>query len=126
MAPELNQDVWRGQISFQTTSFTITNNISYVKCALKLVPGLDDGGVPHGIGDGPGTPPRCPVGVRKKFQITNFAMPTKMSSVKYALKSVPFLADAGVLHGNGVGPRTPPRCQGGGPEKISNDQFYYA
>ena len=28
----------------------------------------------------------------------------------YALKSVPGLADVGVLHGDEDGPRTPPRC----------------
>ena len=57
MAPELNQDVWRGQKNFQTTSFTMTNNISSMKCALKSVPGLTDVGVPHG--NGPRAPPRC-------------------------------------------------------------------
>ena len=30
--------------------------------------------------------------------------------MKYALKSVHGLADVGVLHGDGDGPRTPPRC----------------
>ena len=61
MAPELNQDVWRwrGQKNFQSTSFTMTNNISYMKCALKSVCGLADVGVPHGNGDGPRAPPRC-------------------------------------------------------------------
>ena len=42
--------------------------------------------------------------VMKNFQQTNFTMPTNMSSMKYALKSVPGLADVG------VGPRAPPRC----------------
>ena len=37
-------------------------------------------------------------------------MPNNLSSIKYPLKSVPALADVGVLHGDGVGPRTPPRC----------------
>ena len=45
--------------------------------------------------------------------------------MKYPLKSVPGLADVGDLHGDGDGPRAPPRYQGG-PEKISNDYFYYA
>ena len=49
-------------------------------------------------------------GVRKKFQITNLAMPNNMSSMKKALKSVPGLADVEVPHGDGDGPRTPPRC----------------
>ena len=38
--------------------------------------------------------------VRKNFQQTNFTMPTNMSSMKYALKSVPGLADIGVPHGD--------------------------
>ena len=41
--------------------------------------------------------------------MTNFIMPNNTSSLKYALKSVPGLADVGVLHGDGDGPRTPPR-----------------
>ena len=57
--------------------------------------------------------------------MTNFTMPNNISSMKYALKSVPGLADVGDPHGDGDGPRAPPRCQGG-PEKISNDKFYYA
>ena len=51
--------------------------------------------------------------VQKKFQMTNFTLPNNASSVKYALKSVPGLADAGVPHGDGDGPRAPPRCPGG-------------
>ena len=50
------------------------------------------------------------VGVWKFFQITNLTMPNKMSSLKYALKSVPGLADVGVPQGDGDGPRTAPRC----------------
>ncbi len=34
-------------------------------------------------------------GVRKKFQITNFTIPNNTSSMKYALLSVPGLADVG-------------------------------
>ena len=48
--------------------------------------------------------------VRKKFQMTNFIMPNNVSSMKYVLKSVPGLADVGVPHGVGDGPRAPPRC----------------
>ena len=48
--------------------------------------------------------------VGKKFQMTNFTMPNNSCSMIYALKSVPGLADVGVLHVDGVGPRTPPRC----------------
>ena len=83
-----------------------------MKCALKSVPGLADVGVPHGDGDGPRTPPRCMEAVWKKFQIINFDMLNNVSSMKYALKSVPGLADVGVPHGVGDGPRAPPRCLG--------------
>ena len=92
------------------TNFTLPNNISSMNCALKSVLGLAYVGVLHGDGDGPRTPPRCLEGVRKKFQTTNFTMPNNSCSMKYALKSVPGLADVGVLHGDGDGPRTPPRC----------------
>ena len=36
-------------------------------------------------------------GVSKKFQMTHFTMPNNISSMKYALKSVPGHADVGVL-----------------------------
>ena len=39
--------------------------------------------------------------------MTNFYMPNYVSSMKYALKSVPGLADVGVPHGVEDGPRTP-------------------
>ena len=45
--------------------------------------------------------------VSKKFQMTNFTMPNKTSSMKYSVKSVPGLADVGVPHGDGDGPVTP-------------------
>ena len=38
--------------------------------------------------------------------MTNFTMPNNMSYMKYAEKSVPGLADVGVPHGDGDGPRT--------------------
>ena len=69
-----------------------------MKYALKSVPGLADVGVPHGIGDGPRTQPRCPEGP-EKIQMTKFTMPINMSFMKYAQKSVPGLADVGVPHG---------------------------
>ena len=75
-----------------------------MKYAEKSVPGLADVGVLHGDGDGPRTPPRCLDGVRKKFQMTNFIVPNNNSFMKNALKSVPGLADVGVLHGDGDGP----------------------
>ena len=64
-------------------------------------------GSPMGMGMVPELQPDVQ-GVRKKFQMTNFTMPNNISSMKYALKSVPGLADVGVLHGVGDGPRAPP------------------
>ena len=65
MVPELHPDVQEVQKKFQMTIFTMPNNISYMKYALKSVPGLADVGVPHGVGDGPTT--LMSGGVRKKF-----------------------------------------------------------
>ena len=59
-------------------------------------------------------------GVRIKCQMTNSTMPNNTSSMKSALKSDHGLTDVGDPHGNGDGPRAPPRCQGG-LEKNSND-----
>ena len=78
-----------------------------MKYALKSVPALADVGVPHGVGDGPKTPPICVEWVWKKFQMTNFTISNNISSMKYALKSVPGLADVGVPHGDGDGPVAP-------------------
>ena len=78
--------------------------------AKQSVPGLVDVGVLHGDGDGLRTAPRCLEGVRKKVQMINLTMPNNFSYTKYAKKSVPGLADVGVLHGDGDGPRTSPRC----------------
>ena len=47
-------------------------------------------------------------GVGKKFQMTNLTTPNNISSMKYSLKSVPGLADVGLSHGDGDGPRTSP------------------
>ena len=47
-------------------------------------------------------------GFKKKFQMTNLTMPNNFCFMKYTLKSVPGLADVGVLHGVGDSPRTPP------------------
>ena len=91
------------------TNLTMPNNFSCPKYAKKSVPGLADVGVLHGDGDGPRTSPRCPEGSGNFFQMTNFTMPNNISSMKYALKPVPGLADVGVPHGDGDGPRTPPR-----------------
>ena len=46
-------------------------------------------------------------GLWKIFQMTNFTMPNNCCSMKYALKSVPGLADVGVPHGDEDGLRTP-------------------
>ena len=39
--------------------------------------------------------------------MTNLTMPNNFCFMKYALKSVPGLADVGVPHGDGDGPRAP-------------------
>ena len=52
-------------------------------------------------------------GVWKKFQMSNFDIPNNVSSMGYALKSVPGLADVEVPHRAGDGPRTPPRSTEG-------------
>ena len=52
MVPELHPDVQGVPKKFQMTNFTNTNKISFMKYALKTVPGLADVGVPHG-GDDP-------------------------------------------------------------------------
>ena len=70
---------------FQMTNFTMPNNISSMKYALKSVPGLADVGVPHGDENGPRTPPRCMGRVWKKFQMNNFAMPNNVCSMECAL-----------------------------------------
>ena len=59
-------------------------------------------------------------GVWKIFHMTNFILPNDISSMIYALKSVPGPADIGVPQGDGDGPRSPPRYPWG-PEKMSND-----
>ena len=91
------------------TNFIMPNNVSSMNYALKSVPGIADVGVSHGEGVGPTTPPRWLEGVWKKFQMTNLTVPNNFSFMKYAEKSVPGLADVGVPHGDGDGPRTPPR-----------------
>ena len=68
-------------------------------------------GFPIGDGDGLRTAPRCLEGL-EKFRMINFTMPNKISSMKYAVKSVPGLADVGVPRGDGDGPGPPPRCTG--------------
>ena len=50
-------------------------------------------------------------------------MPNNFYFMKYALKSVPGPADVGVLHGDGVGPRTPPRCMEGFWKKFQMTHF---
>ena len=63
--------------------------------------------------------------VRKKCQITNFTMPNNISSMKYALKSVPGLPDVGVLNGVGDGlVRLHPDGQSN-LEKVENNPLNY-
>ena len=98
---------------FQVTNLTMPNRSYSMNYALKSVLGVADVGDPHECEDGPRsprTPPRCLEGFWKKFQMTNFTMPNNSCSIKYAPKSIPGLADVGVLHGDGDGPRTPLRC----------------
>ena len=109
MAPGPHPDVLREQEKFEMTNLTMVNNSCSMKYALKSVPGLADVGVLQGDGDGPRTPSRCLERLGKKFQMTNFTMPNNFSFMKYAEKSVPGLADVRVPHGDGNGPRTPPR-----------------
>ena len=70
-------------------------------------------GVPHGNGYGPITPSNVWRGVWNITQMTNFVIPNNVSFIKYALNSVPGLADVEVPHGDWDGPRAPPRCLGG-------------
>ena len=111
MAPGLQPDVWGGvRKKFQITNLTIHNSICFMKHALKSVLGLADVGVLHGDGVSPQNSTKMSGGSRKMFQMTNLTMVNLSCSMKYALKSVPGLADVGVLHGVGDGLRTPPRC----------------
>ena len=50
--------------------------------------------------------------------MTNLTMLNNISSMKYAPKSVPGLADVGVPHGDGDGPRRPSRSMAGVWKKI--------
>ena len=45
--------------------------------------------------------------VWEKFEMTKLTMVNNSCSMKYALKSVPGLADVGVPQGDGDGPRAP-------------------
>ena len=66
MAPGPHPDVCKVRKMFQMTNFTMPNNVSPMKYALKPVPDLADVGVPHGDGDGPpelrpeGSDQKCP------------------------------------------------------------------
>ena len=93
------------------TIFDVPNNVFSMKYALKSVPGLADVGVPHGVEDGPRTPPRCRAWVWKKFQMTNSNMPNNIYSIKCALQSVPGIADVRVPHGDEDGHNPGPRVR---------------
>ena len=59
---------------------------------------------PKGMGMAPELHPDVWRGVWKNCQITNFIMPNNISSMKYALKLIPAIADVGVPQGDGDGP----------------------
>ena len=46
----------------------------------------------------------------EKFQMTILTIPNNFSFKKNAPKTVPVVAEVGVFHGVGDGPRAPPRC----------------
>ena len=50
--------------------------------------------------------------------MTNLTTPNNFSFINDARKSVPGIAAVGVLHGDGDGPRTPPRCLEGARKKF--------
>ena len=56
----------------------------------------------------------------KKVSKANFDMPNNVSSMKYALKSIPGIADVGVSMGMGMAPELNTDV-GRGPENFSND-----
>ena len=68
IVPELHPDVWEVQKKFQMTNFTMPNNSSSMKYALKSVPGLADVGVPHGMGMAPELHPDSWSGSRKSLK----------------------------------------------------------
>ena len=51
----MSEGVWK---KFQMTNLTMPNNLSFMKYALKLVPGIADVGDLHGGKDGARTPSR--------------------------------------------------------------------
>ena len=67
MAPGPHPDVWRGQKKVSSDYFTMPNNVSSMKCALKSVPGLPDVGVPMGMGMAPELHPDVWRGSEKSF-----------------------------------------------------------
>ena len=91
-----------------------------MKYAMKSIPGLVDSGDPKRMEMVPELRPDGQA-FRKSFLVTNFTMLNNFCVIKHALKPVPVLADVGVPHGDGNGPRTPPRCMGQVWKKISND-----
>ena len=96
------------QIPHFTTKWLIPNNFSSICSKINSWPCWCWG---------PSWGWRCPqnstqimLGARKKFQITKLTMPNNFCFIKYALKSIPGLADVGVSHGVGEGPRSVPQC----------------
>ena len=61
MAPQNSTQMSGGVKKFcQMTNLTMLKDVFSIKCALELVPGLVDVGIPHGDKNGPRTPaPGC-------------------------------------------------------------------
>ena len=55
--------------------------------------------------------------------MSNFTMPNNTYSIKYALKSIPGVADVGVPHGDGNGYRTSAKCLEGVRKKFQMTNF---
>ena len=55
--------------------------------------------------------------------MSNFTMPNNTCSIKYALKSIPGVADVGVPHGDGDGYRTSAKCLEGVRKKFQMTNF---
>ena len=68
------------------TIFTLPNNNSSMKYALKSVSGIAKSPTCVWEWDGPRAPPRCQEGVRKKYQMTHFSMLNNISGISQGQK----------------------------------------
>ena len=59
MAPELHPDGWGGQEKVSNEYPYYASLLLFYDVCSKISLGLADAGVPHGVGFGPRTPPRC-------------------------------------------------------------------